>query len=347
MIRKIGILTFNRPLNYGALLQAVALKEKVAFFKEAEIINYVCPYIENLYRPFNGGIFKGFVRQIFFGRRNKKFKKFIKEISTKRLYNKENIERIDYEKIIVGSDQVWNYSCSGNDEVFLLPNIEVKKYSYAASFGVNELPNEQTAFFKEKLLDFRYIAVREKTGQDICKNQLGLSAEVVLDPTLLLNQNDWDERLNIKHYKKAYILVYTLGPNKKVKEAAQKISKQLRIPIYNISTSAKVLFEKNLITTAGPREWVELFYNASFIVTDSFHGTAFSINFNKPFYSFASNSRASRIVDLLDTLGLQSRLNPTLEGVDPKTEIDYVSVNEKLEVERKKSIAFIEKIIND
>ena len=82
-------------------------------------------------------------------------------------------------------------------------------------------------------------------------------------------------------------------------------------------------------------------------MTDSFHGTAFSVNFHKPFYAVAKNEKASRIVDLLNTLGLQNRLNPTIEEVNPETKIDYVSVNEKLEEERKKSIAFIEKIIND
>ena len=346
-MKKIGILTFNRPINYGALLQAAALKEKASCFGETEIINYICPYIENMYNPFNGNKLKGILRWIVFHKRDKKFCAFIKEISSEKIYDKVALRQTDYEKIIVGSDQVWNYGCSGNDETFLLPNIETKKYSYAASFGGAELPEQQVPFFKEYLSKFRYISVREKTGQDICKKQLDLSAEVVLDPTLLLTKGEWAERFHIQIKNKKYILVYAFEKSKALTAVAKRMAKLTGLPIYNISISTKDFFGNKVIKNAGPKEWVELFYNAAFIVTDSFHGTAFSINFNKPFYAFASNNRASRIVDLLETLGLQNRLNPTLEEANPNTEIDYNSVNEKLEEERKKSIAFIEKIIND
>ena len=106
-------------------------------------------------------------------------------------------------------------------------------------------------------------------------------------------------------------------------------------------------FGDKMITGAGPNDWAELILNASFIITDSFHGTAFSVNFNKPFYSFAHNARSSRLTDFLGALGLQDRLNPTLENVNAKAIIDYSSVNKILEDERQKSFAFIEKIIHD
>lgn len=346
-MKKVGILTFNRPINYGAVLQAVALKEKVSCLDETEIINYICPHIEKTYKPFNGNKLKGIIRFILFRKRDKKFRVFIKEISSEKVYDKESLSKAEYQKIIVGSDQVWNYGCSGSDETFLLPDIETKKYSYAASFGVAELPEDQVSFFKEHLSQFCYISVREKTGQNICRAQLGLNAEVVLDPTLLLNGHEWAEKFSLVSRKKKYVLVYSLGINARLRNVAKQVAQRLGLPICNISTSAKDFFGNKVIKSAGPKEWVELFHNAAFVVTDSFHGTAFSVNFNKPFYAFANNERASRIVDLLDTLGLQNRLNPTLEEVNPDTEIDYVSVNEKLEVERKKSIAFIEKIIND
>lgn len=346
-MKKIGILTFNRPINYGAVLQAFALKEKINAFNKVEIINYICPYIENLYKPFHGNKLKGIICFILNNKRNKKFYNFISAISSERIYGRETLRQADYEKIIVGSDQVWNYYCSGKDETFLLPNFKIKKYSYAASFGVNELPEKQVPFFKEQLSKFRYISVREKTGQDICGSQLGLSAEVVLDPTLLLTKEEWVGRFHIQAKNKKYILVYAFEKSKELTAVAKYISKLTGLPIYSISVRTKDFFGNKAIKGAGPKEWVELFYNATFIVTDSFHGTAFSVNFNKTFYAFAQNNRASRIIDLLEMLGLQNRLNPMLEEVNPETEIDYNSVNEKLEVERKKSIAFIEKIIND
>ncbi len=344
----IYIMTYNRSINYGALLQAFSLKRKVlCFFEKVEIINYFSQYLEDKYKPFNANKLKGILRWIVFHKRDKKFRAFIKEISSEKVYDKAALRQASYEKIIVGSDQVWNYGCSGNDETFLLPNIETKKYSYAASFGVAELPEKQVPFFKEQLSKFRYISVREKTGQDICKNQLGLSAEVVLDPTLLLTKEEWAESFCIQTKNKKYILVYAFEKSKELTAAAKRMAKLTGLPIYNISVSTKDFFGNKVIKNAGPKEWVELFYNAAFVITDSFHGTAFSINFNKPFYSFASNERASRIVDLLNMLGLEKRLNPTIEAVNLETKIEYVSVHEKLAEERKKSIAFIEKIIND
>lgn len=342
----IGNLTFNRAINYGAVLQAFALKEKVSSYTQAEIINYIQSFVQNIYIV-KGNKIKEFIRYIFFHKRDKKFNAFIKAISSEKIYDKVALRQADYEKIIVGSDQVWNYGCSGNDEMFLLPDMETKKYSYAASFGVAELPEKQVSFFKGKLSKFRYLSVREKTGQDICKNQLGLSAEVVLDPTLLLTKEEWVERFHIQNKNKKYILVYAFEKSKELTTVAKRMAKLTGLPIYSISVSTKDFFGNKVIKSAGPKEWVELFYNAAFVVTDSFHGTAFSVNFNKPFYTFAKNAKASRIVDLLNTLGLQNLLNPVLEDVNPETEIDYVSVNEKLDEERKKSIAFIEKIIND
>lgn len=345
-MKKIGILTFNRPINYGALLQAYALKTVVSSYAETDVINYYCPYIEDFYNPFNNFI-KGIVRTIVFGKRNKRFKKFIAELSTEDVYNKQSIRDVTYNKIIVGSDQVWNYGCSGNDETFLLPDIQTQKYSYAGSFGVSELPDEQVPFFKKCLSDFRYISVRERTGQDICKQQLGLESELVLDPTLLLTKQDWAQRFQPLSAKKGYVLIFAPKHNETLQSTAKKLAQQLRLPIYNLSVEVTNRFGDKVIKNAGPKQWVELFYNASFIVTDSFHAMAFSINFNKPFFVFTNNNRSSRLADFLGMLGLQNRLNPSFEEIDATAKIDYESVNNVLENERKKSISFIEKIIND
>lgn len=345
-MKKVGTLTFNRAINYGAILQALALKEKLGTYAETEIINYAQPYIESVY-SYKDNKIKEFIRSMFFGKRDEKFHKIINEISSEKRYEKSDLGQVNYEKIIVGSDQVWNYGCTENDESFLLPNIETKKYSYAASFGVSRLPEKQVEFFREQLSKFRYISVREKTGQNICKEQLGLAAEVVLDPTLLLTKEEWRELLNIQSNNKKYILFYAFGSNKNLLATAKRLSKLTGLPIYNISVRVNDFFGNKVIKSAGPKDWVELFYNAAFVVTDSFHATAFSINFNKPFYSFSYNKRGSRITDLLNMLGLQERFNPALEDVNLSMEADYNPINRKLEEERKRSLAFIQKIIND
>lgn len=348
----IRIITYNRSVNYGALLQAYALKESIKKYVEVELLNYNNKFVEKKesVKLLSKSFFKNILRTLQFRKKYKRSHAFIKAMASEKIYQRENliVENFSNDKIIVGSDQVWNYNCSGSDTTFLLDWCEkAKKYSYAASFGVSELTKNQIPVFKESLSKFRYISVRERTGQAICKEQLNLDAEIVLDPTLLITKEEWKKRFNIEDKDNQYILVYSFSKNKEFIETVKYISKLTGLPIYNISISVKDFFGDKVIKNAGPKEWLELFYNATFIVTDSFHGTAFSVNFNKPFYVFAKNAKASRIVDLLDVLGLQNRLNPVSTDINLKMEIDYNSVNEKLEIERTKSIAFIEKIIND
>ena len=169
---------------------------------------------------------KSILRILQFRKKYRRSRVFIKDVATEKIYQREDLIRGEFqgEKIIVGSDQVWNYNCSGNDTTFLLDWCETsKKYSYAASFGVAELPEQQVPFFKEQLSKFRYISVREKTGQDICEKQLGLSAEVVLDPTLLLTKDEWANRFCIQAKDKKYILVYSFSKNKEFLEIVRQI----------------------------------------------------------------------------------------------------------------------------
>ena len=345
-MKRIGIITFNRAINYGALLQSFALKKTVEKYESCVVINYKNLYIENLYNP--QGKVKAILKKLFYKKRINRFKNFIAGFSTKEIYEKQNIHLLGFEKIITGSDQVWNMDCSGNDETYLLPDCrKARKYSYAASFGKSQLSNNQIDVFKKKLEQFRYISVREKTGQIICQSQLGVSAEVCLDPTLLLSKQEWKENLNIATNRKKYILLFVFNLTPEIKKLAIQLKKKYKLPIYNLTLSSQCFFGNKVIRNAGPKEWVEMFYNASFIITDSFHGTAFSINFNKQFYSFAKNARASRIIDLLELLQLNHRLNPTIVDLEVEKQIEYSQANLKLNMEREKSISFIEKIVND
>lgn len=350
-MKKIGILTFNRAINYGAVLQAFALKNAINKYRNTEIINYKNEKIENVYSLSSKNILKSILKRIQFSKKNKRFYKFIDENATQKIYDKDNFNTVeeDFDKIVVGSDQVWNFTCSGADTVYLLDGVSenVKKYSYAASFGVQELPKDQVSLFEKNLSKFANLAVREETGKRILKEQLQLESTVVLDPTLLLDKEKWSQALNISKAKKRYILTYFLDGDDELKEIANAVSKKTGLPIYNITTSTKSFFGDKVIKKAGPKEWVEYLYNAEFVVTSSFHGTAFAINFEKQFYTYAKNNRASRIVDLLSSLGIESRRISNADDVDLSKQINYGQVNEKLNGERKKSFEFIESIINE
>ncbi|MBO5204317.1 MAG: polysaccharide pyruvyl transferase family protein [Clostridia bacterium] len=344
----IGILTFNRAINYGAVLQSFALKESLSKYNSCEIINYKNDLIEKAY-DFSKDIFlERMYKKITISKKISEFNSFISEISSKNIYDINTIHTIKHNKLVCGSDQVWNFNCSGNDTTYLLNGFEnAKKYSYAASFGVSRLPEDQVEIFRDSLSEFKYISVREETGKKICREQLGLDAEVVVDPTLLLTKAEWKDKLNIQTKQKKYVLIYAFDNNDLIKKVAKKIAKVYGLSIYNLAISGRDFFGNKLFKNAGPQEWVSLFYNAIFVVTDSFHGTAFSINFNKPFYTFAKNDRKSRIVDILELMGLQDRLITCEEQVNTENIIDYKQVNKRLEEERQKSLAYIERIVND
>lgn len=350
-MKKIGILTFNRAINYGAVLQAYALKTVCNKYGATEIINYKNEMIERAYSLYSSNIIKRFLKKVQFSKKNRKFFDFIDENATEKIYDINNFSSAEetFDKIIVGSDQVWSFYCSGNDKTYLLHGVSdnVKKYSYAASFGAPVLPQWQLPIFKECLSKFEKISVREETGRKILKEQVNIDSSVVLDPTLLLDKEEWSRSLNIRKMKKKYILTYFLDNDIELKEIASAISKKTGLPIYNITTSTKSFFGEKVIKNAGPKEWAEYFYNAEFVVTSSFHGTAFAINFEKQFYTYAKNNRASRIVDLLSSLGIESRRISNADDVDLSKQINYAQVNEKLNGERKKSFEFIESIINE
>ena len=349
-MNKIGILTFNRAINYGAVLQAYALKKSIEKYAPCNIINY-----ETIYGKRDSCLsLKNLIKKIIFRKKYKRFYDFINNNSTDRIYDNQTRASIlenNFGKIIVGSDQVWNYTCSGEYPTFLLDFIEndsnIDCYSYAASFGVSSIPNEHFNCYNEHIKKFKNISVREETGKNILKEQFSIDSEVVLDPTLLLDKDEWIKNLNLKKTNKKYILTYFLDDDNDFKEIAKAVSKKTGLPIYNITTSIKSQFGDKTIRNAGPKEWVEYFYNAEFIVTSSFHGTAFAINFNKQFYTYAKNNRSSRIVDLLNTVDLSERRIFKTDEIDLNKKIIYNDANILINDKRICSFEFIKNILNN
>jgi len=361
---KYGILTFHRALNFGAVLQTYALQKAICkLSKQSEILDYRCSDIENNYKPFS--ISKIFhIRSFLLGFLNnkisisnaKKFRNFTKKfiICSNKAYNKKddlhNIQNL-YTKLIVGSDQVWNYVCTNFDTAFFLDFVSdnKKRNSYAASFGFNQVPRAYRDKYKNLLSGFDKISVREKQGADIIKDLLGLNVPVVLDPTLLLSQEEW-EMVSTMPSKKGYILIFVIVESDSIFEFAEKLSKQTGWEILYINDR---IFKRNKVTnicSIGPNEWIGYFLNARYIVTNSFHGTAFSINFGKNFFVELLPHPAianSRLENILDTFNLRSRQIIDCNNENILNDIDYTDTKEKLKIEREKSMAFLKSIVSD
>lgn len=377
MKKKAGIFTWcNRGVNYGQTLQAFAMyciMQKMGY--QAKLIQYRKrieeepvnddlgnPYANSLYEFFWGlyrcgtDFYKEKLKFDFFT------KKYIK--TSPFCYNKEAVEKNikDCNVIICGSDQIWNPASF--DPVYFLDigKKSLKRISYAPSI------NDDIDFDKKKhiykrmsdcLRHINYISVREDIGVSIIRKISGLDAVHVLDPTLLLSYKDWDKIASKKIVQNPYLVCYVLGEISQQEGTILKIAKERGISnIYYINTRNTQSYQggtKGLkeLKGIGPREFVSLIKYADVVFTDSFHATAFSINYRKEFFTFrryqiaTEYGGASRVKSILRCLQLEERF------IVPDTEtnlierINYDKVNKLLNKERKKSYEFLKEALND
>lgn len=364
-MKKIGILTFHQADNYGALLQAYALKKVLADTgNNTEILNYHCPKLQKDYKIFKlpklsgKDIIKQCVKYLlspFLFYTHHKFTGFRKKYLTDTvpLYP-DTIGNYagQYDIFITGSDQVFNPRITDFDKNYFLSfsKDKNKNFSYAASFGLslNDLSDKEKEFFKENLSAFNALSVREQQGRDIIKTLLSSESEVSSDPTLLLSKAAWQD-ISVCPKQNKYVLLYLMYKDKNIIKFAEKLAKAKNCKLIFISS---VLDIKNRVPakhiTPTPQEWLGLFLNAEYVVTNSFHGFAFSVNFNKKFFLGrlpAGMSVNSRLDNMLDWTGLHNRLYTKFAASDNYDVLpDWQIVNEKLQTERKKAFEYLQKI---
>lgn len=352
---KIGILTLHRAVNYGAVLQAYALVKKCNDLgADAEIIDYRCQFTEDyydgkkLFMPQNWKRLASYLIQNGNLCPNKeRYFSFLRRtgfLSEDIYYNLDGLTEanIIYEKFVVGSDQVWNPRTAGFDKAYFLSFVtdNAKKASYAASFGISSIPDELKKKYSELLGGFDNFSVRETAGQTIIRELFGKSATVDLDPTLLFTKEEWigtidgsAVRSEIKSLKE-FVLIYAISPSKNLINTATKISQNKGIPtVYINDRWRKEAFVLNL-TKVNIDEWLFLFQNATTIITDSFHGTAFSIILEKDFISFqeSNSSKSSRLVTLLGNADLLDRLKneQTIREVEEVPPVNFNDVRNRI-----------------
>ena len=293
--------------------------------------------------------------------RNKRFEEFHEKYnhltssvypSVRSLYD----AKFDYDVLCIGSDQVWNYEKGYSLEPFFacFDKNGTKKISYASSIGLSSLSKEAERVFKKELSGFSHLSVREQQASELLENLLDRDVDVVLDPTLILDNKEWQEVAKFDMCpKEKYILVYivTIKPCDYVLEVARHIAKERNLKIVRICRDAYPEDSGNdvqEILTAGPSDFVGLFANAEFVVTNSFHGTVFSINFSKSFYSVikSQHSTNSRLTSILKKLNLENRILPVGSPLPKISDVDYTIPSEKLKEERLHSLEYIQKALS-
>lgn len=302
----VGILTLPLTNNYGAFLQNFALQIVLKDIgckpitidylpSGPSLIRIICSCIKSIvFFP------RSIKKKHFFSielsqKRYRSFQSFLDGyiVSTKKLnsLNSSVIRRNNLDAVIVGSDQVWRPKYSRNIQSHYLSFVtdpKVKKIAYAASFGVDkwEYSHIQTQACSALAKDFHAVSVRELTGVALCKNHLGVDAVWVLDPTLLLKKEDYYGICECVPVAKDKILVaYILDFNMSVRSMCESIAKERGLVLK--------VFHSNSMATLTIQEWLAMFRDASYVVTDSFHGTVFSIIFGKEFKCIYNKERGS------------------------------------------------------
>lgn len=361
---KIALLTIHRSANYGAVLQAYTTKKILSKYGEVSIIDYdnrfLAHHIDLIrFEPTKRGMLMlahDLLRLPYRISTVKKFRRFFSDNFnlTPKLTAEELMagKADNFDVYVCGSDQIWNPEIVSAekciDPIFFLSFAPEgsKKLSYASSTGHHHYTNTEKKDVKELLQDFSMISTRESDGVEKLKEILpDREIQHVLDPTLLLSKEEWLESLEINSTepKEKYILVYSVPRTELIKKAVEYFAKKLNMKVVAIDQMLFPLTQVDEhVRDAGPKEFVELFANASFVITDSFHGTCFAVNFGKPFVSVSAGKRTNRIISLLSLLDIDERLvNDVTEFENIKPEINSKIILEKLNSARKDSLGLL------
>lgn len=378
MIKKVGIATFHWADDYGALLQTYGLKYALRNAGyEAEVIPYapfkcVGRYWPIQYLPNTGKSnldiktliscikrgskynLKHFL--VYFGR-HKAMKLFRRTYLTKAcpLRRACNVELAKYDIVFVGSDQVWNPVLTiGFDDLYsgkIKKDSQCKFVSYAASLGENCQAIQYENDFKSLLSNFAMVSVRERSALSYVEKLYGGKVQNVIDPTLLNDASIWEKMM--KHPKEnGYILIYHTSYVEKMEKYVKDLALLTGKKVIRIGSSMRQYgneySEFDFRPTAGPCDFLGYIYDADCVVTNSFHGTVFSVLFEKQFVSFGYEGRSARIIDLLEYLCLGNKFfdgNTDILEDSIREIIDWDCVRKKIDILRKESIQYIEECL--
>lgn len=352
-----GILTLSAAENYGAILQAYSLCEYInENFAECEIIDFIPNFIRGRYPVFTlnntSAIahFKSILTvlpragvEILKKVRFFYFKKNYCHFSKVRYY--DTFPDDVYDKYIVGSDQVFNLDLTKMDREFFLPHVSsiTKKATYAASIGKDSLNQSETEIFSKYLPKFISVSIREKSGCELIKSKLNLeniSISVNIDSVFLHDLSFWMKFIKAGKVKTPYALIYAFS---NVDQAYSVLRDNgITVPIIEINNSLRTRKGTKNARAVGPIEFLNLIYYANYVVTDSFHGTAFSIIFHKNFCTIPFKGTESRMIDLLDTVGLNNRLYSEKFEFN---NIEYSDVDKKIETSQTEAKQYLQNFL--
>ena len=342
-MKKIGILTYHKANNLGAVLQAYALQHKLLQISQVDNVEII-DYDNGIFvEKIKNNSIKSVFKNIYYKIKNKGFTNFRqKYLNLSDSYTSDTINKSNdvYDIFITGSDQVWNLSCSGNDYNYFLnfTNKDKVKISYAASIGIYEFKEDERKKLHEILNSFDMISIRENNSLrqfDFIDKEI----RVVPDPVFLLNKNEWEEIIPKRIIKQDYILVYLIQDDINVMKNAERYAKENNLKL--ISNKKSIEF----ILNNSPEKFLSWIKYAKCIFTNSFHGTAFSLIFEKDFYSdiqLIGGKINNRIYDLLIDLCSEEHI---IKNNKLTEKFDYTKTNKKIDELRQVGLKYLTDIM--
>ena len=352
---KIGIMTFHKTTNYGACLQSVALVRIInGLGYDCEIIDYECDNIVKRELPLPVFCGKTIKNPLFFvynlSKRKKfdlieSFRKSHGRYSEKR-YDKTNVREANavYDKFISGSDIIWELDVTGGDCSYFLDFVDDdgKKFSFSSSFGYENVPDKYIGKTRELLSRYSLLSVRERSGADTIKDLIDRAAPVTLDPTLFMTEKDWsafEEKFSIDE---KYVFLYFDDNEHKALEFAKELAKKNDLKVVYLCDSLRNTKGVRTIRNVKAGQFLWLIKNARYVVTGSYHGVVFSINYKTPFF-YVNRAHQSRITTITESLEITGKdiLSPDELNFD----FDWENIGRKLGKKREESKAYLMEIL--
>lgn len=362
---KVGIFTFPNSASYGATLQMYALCHVVeGLGHEVEVINYHNAFMKaelhcnstagsKIKRSVKRVIKKVLHRKLY--RRFKAFEKRVVELYPKKSFSDASLLPeigLKYDAVICGSDQVWNPNITGGDLSYFLDFCKgkTKRISYAPSFGVEALSDEMKNNISKELKLFSALSVREAQGQALVADMLNRDVPVVVDPTMLLEKSDW-EKMEIPYLevKGDFVVYFTVKSSGRLFNKCRDFAKKNGLTMVVVGGNAlkKMKNKDSTVHYAvdiSPAQWLWLIHNAKYVATNSFHGTAFSIIYEKDFYLELPACANSRLLNVVQIMALEERiLSPESEMIPIKT--DYTITGHNMYMLREKSMSYLKDVL--
>lgn len=356
---KLGIVTFHCSYNFGSALQAFALCEYLRKQNyDTEIIDFRSRDFEKyklfkykLYSKYPQALITDILRLKRNFKRRRNYLNFWNnyfKMSSQKYTEKTSLKELNeiYDAFLCGSDQIWNPNCTnGVIGTYFLDFADKLKIAYAPSIAEENIRDSDLKLMIDLIERLDYISVREESSIPLLEQFLSKPVYNVLDPTLLLEKEDYESMLEKKEEKK-YLLIYALEDNEEVYKYAEEIAVNKGIGIqYFSKTNRNFRVESYNYYYEGPQYFVNAIAHATYVISNSFHATVFSVIFEKKFITFPTKNSSSRMTNFLESIGLGERIYS--EKIDVDKEINYVMAQREISKRKIESQEYLKNALKD